>query len=90
LTPKTIQAEAFAAPARLSTCHLLASVRFRVVPRRMLCVVRRVHVMRVRHVRVVRGLLVLPGLVRFRGFGMVMGGLGVMMRRLVVMLDCML
>jgi hypothetical protein len=69
---------------------LLASVRFRVVPRRMLRVLGRMQMMRVRHVRVVCGLLVIAALVRLRGFGVVMGSLRVMMGRLLVMLDCML
>lgn len=60
------------------------------MPGGMLRVLGCVQVMRVRHVRVVGRLLVVACLVCFGGFGVVMGGLRVVMRRLVVMLYGML
>jgi hypothetical protein len=65
-------------------------VRFQVMPGRMLRVLGRVQMMRVCHVGVVRGPVVISGLVRLGGFGVVMGGLCVMMRRLVVVVRCLL
>ena len=65
-------------------------MRFQVVPRRMLRVLGCVQMVRVRHVRVVRGFRVLSGLVRLRSFGVVMGGLRVVVRRLIVMVRCLL
>ncbi|HTW47670.1 MAG TPA: hypothetical protein VMD92_06970 [Acidobacteriaceae bacterium] len=56
----------------------------------MLRVLGRVQMVRVRHVRVVRGFRVLSGLVRLRSFGVVMGGLRVVVRRLIVMVRCLL
>lgn len=65
-------------------------MRFRVVPGRVLRVLGRVQMMRVRHVRVVRGLLVVSAFMRLRSFRVVMGGLRVVVRRLLMMLDCVL
>jgi hypothetical protein len=56
----------------------------------MFRVLGRMQMVRVRHVRVVRGPFMVAGLVCFGRFGMVMGGLRVMMRRLVVMLHSLL
>jgi hypothetical protein len=63
-------------------------VHFQVVLGRMFRVLGRVQMVRVRHMRVVRGPVVISGLVRFGGFGVVMGGLAVMMRRLIVVMHC--
>jgi hypothetical protein len=47
-------------------------------------------VMRVRHVRVVGGLLMISGLMRRGGFGVVVGGLRMVVRRLTMMLHSLL
>jgi hypothetical protein len=65
-------------------------VRFGVVTSRVLGVVGRVQMVRVRHMRVVGGLLVIPGLVRSGSLSVVVGGLRVMMRRLMMMVDSLL
>jgi hypothetical protein len=65
-------------------------VGFQVVPGRMLRMLGRVQMVCVRHVRVVRGLCVVSAFVRLRGFGVVMGGLSVVVRRLIVMVRCLL
>jgi hypothetical protein len=69
---------------------LLSSVRFGVVPGRMLRVIGRMQVMGVCHVCVMGGLLVVSAFVRFRGFAVVVGGLRVVMRRLIVMVHSLL
>jgi hypothetical protein len=69
---------------------LFVSVRVRMMPGRMLRVLGRVQMMCVRHVRVMRGFRVVSLLVRLRRFGVVMGGLRVVVRRLAVVLRCLL
>lgn len=49
-----------------------------------------VRLMRVRQLRVMSSLMVVAGIVVFRGLGVVMGGHTVMMRRLAVFVRCLL
>lgn len=58
--------------------------------RRVLGVVGRVDLVRVRQMRVVRRLMVIAGLVVLRRFRMMMRGHAVMMRRLAVLVYCLL
>jgi hypothetical protein len=75
---------------RLSSLGLLVAVRFGVMPRRMLGVLGRVQVVRMRRVGMMRSPGVIAFLMRPGGFGVMVSGLGVMLRRLAVMVGCLL